>query len=88
MDNILTNEKALALFVYNFNRMYVAWGGSQGALSREIGVTQSRISYWVHGMSMPTFVNLYNLAKVFGCDISEFYKEIPSEESEADNGAV
>lgn len=88
MNTILTNETALPIFVYNFNRLFTAWGGSQGVLSREIGVTQSRISYWVHGMSMPTFVNLYNLAKIFGCDILEFYKEIPSEESEADNGAV
>lgn len=76
MDNILTNEKALPIFTANFNRLYEAWGGTQGTLSREIGVTQSRISYWVHGQSMPTFVNLYNLAQVFGCSVEEFYKEI------------
>lgn len=85
MDTILTNEVALPIFVHNFNRLFKEWGGSQGTLSKEIGVTQSRISYWVHGMSMPTFVNLYNLSKVFGCDITEFYKDIPSE---GDDGAV
>lgn len=78
MEGMLTNEQALPIFTYNFTRLYRSWGGTQGTLSSEIGVTQSRISYWLHGMSLPTFVNLYNLAKVFGCGLEEFYMEIPS----------
>ena len=81
MENSLTSEKAQAVFVHNFNRMFKEWGKSQGDLSREIGVTQPRISYWVHGKATPTFVNLYNLAQVFGREITEFYKEIPTEEA-------
>lgn len=84
MENILTNEIALPIFTYNFNRLYKEWGGTQGTLSKEIGVTQSRISYWVHGQSLPTFVNLYNLSRIFGCDIFEFYKEIPQDEGVED----
>ena len=77
MENVLTKEVAFPLFKYNFNRLYKQWGGTQGTLSKEIGVTQSRISYWVHGDSLPTFVNLYNLSKVFGCEMIEFYAPIP-----------
>lgn len=82
MGKILTMEKGQEIFVYNFNRLYKAWGKSQKTLSEEIGVTQSRISYWVHGMAMPTFVNLYNLSVVFGCEICEFYKELPTEKED------
>ena len=53
--------------------------GSQGKLAKLIGVTQSRISYWVHGMAMPSYINLYNLSRVFGVALDEFYKEIPNE---------
>lgn len=70
---------AQALFKYNFNRLFKAWGKSQGVLSKEVGVTQSRVSYWVHGMAMPTYINLYNLSVAFGVDISEFYRDIPAE---------
>lgn len=76
----LTVENATPIFAHNFNRLFKAWGGSQGKLAEEIGVNQSRISYWVHGMATPTFANLYNLAEVFGCEISEFYR--PIQESE------
>lgn len=79
MEEILTMEAAQPIFNYNFKRLFKAWGGSQGELARLIGVTQSRISYWVHSMSMPTFVNLYNLALVFGCDVKEFYAPIAEE---------
>lgn len=77
----LTNESAEPIFTKNFNELFDAWckrtdKGSQGLLSRLIGVTQSRISYWVHGMSLPTFVNLYNLSQVFECDLKDFYKPI------------
>lgn len=77
----LTVENATPIFAHNFNRLFKAWGGSQGKLSKEIGVNQSRISYWVHGMSTPTFVNLYNLAMTFGCELCEFYQDIPKEKN-------
>lgn len=87
MEKILTADVAQPTFQYNFNRLFKAWGKSQGTLSKEIGVTQSRVSYWAHGMAMPTFVNLYNLAVTFGCDITEFYKEVPNGEI-AEDGVV
>ena len=82
MDDILKPSEAQEIFVHNFKRLFKAWGGSQGVLAREIGVTQSRISYWVHGMATPTFANLYNLSKVFNCALEEFYKDISVEVGE------
>lgn len=72
---VLNAKDAQKMFTENFNRLFSKWGGSQGKLAKEIGVTQSRISYWVHGMATPTFVNLYNLSEVFGCELLEFYTQ-------------
>jgi len=72
---ILTNKTALPIFVKNFNKLFEDSGMSQRKLSTAIGVTQSRISYWVHGWSLPTFVNLYNLSIAFNCRLEDFYRE-------------
>lgn len=77
---IITSEEGQKRFKSNFNYLFNNWvtmtGGSQGKLAKLIGVTQSRISYWLHGMAMPSFVNLYNLSKVFNCYLKDFYSEV------------
>lgn len=82
-DLILDASLGQDVFKYNYNRLYDSWcvreQGSQKKLADKIGVTQSRISYWTHGMAMPSFLNLYNLSSVFGVSMDEFYKEIPNE---------
>lgn len=82
MEGQLNLVEGALRFTYNFNRLLKESGKTQKILSEEIGVTQSRISYWVHGMSTPTFVNLYNLSRSFGCSLDEFYKEVNEFEDE------
>lgn len=44
---------------------------TQGQLSIKMKVSNKSIHRWEHDICLPTFKNLFRLAEIFGCTVSE-----------------
>jgi len=76
----LTHGMAQRIFTVNFNIMLDELYYSQNMLANELGVSQSRVSSWIHGTALPSCANLYNLAATMNCRIEDFFKGCESME--------
>ncbi len=59
------NRKALVKNIRHYKNLHFPGKGSGLRLADEVGVPPQAISNWLKGTRLPTFMQLYRLAKVF-----------------------
>lgn len=56
---------------YNLQKLIQSRSISQSTIASECGITESMLSRYIHGTSMPGVDKIYALAKVLGCRITD-----------------
>lgn len=76
----MSELELLELFSRNLRRMMKEDHMKEECLADEVGISQSMISRYVNGQSMPSFLTVVKIADVLFCSLDEFlvddkYKE-------------
>lgn len=77
MTTYLKNDEEIEWAQYfgrNLQRMLHKKNISQGCLARRLGSTDSMISRYVHGTSVPSVYKVTRIAEILDCDICELIK--------------
>lgn len=77
-------KDAKNLFVYNLKRLLNARGETQADLARGLGKTESTVSDWAKGKTMPRAGSLQDIAEYFNVNISELTAQPYSNEEDYD----
>lgn len=66
-------------FGQNLQRMLHKKQIDQGHLARQLGTTDTMISRYVHGVSIPSVYKVIRFADIIGCDVGELIKSVYDE---------
>lgn len=71
-DGFVTGSDCKREFGRRLRRMLRIKGFTQDMLSAETGITQSSISMYISGKTMPSFYKIDKIAKALNCSVDEF----------------
>ena len=61
----------------NISKLRKRNGYTQVEFAKRLHVTQSAVSHWESGRSMPDTLQLFNIAQLFGMTVDELTNEVP-----------
>lgn len=69
------DESKRMAFGCNLQKFIIHSGMSKSEIAEKLGITQTMLSRYIHGKTMPSVDKAYQIAKLMGYSVEEFFDE-------------